>query len=71
MFIPAMPLVKEEFQIGDNLAFATLSLTMMTMAVTSIIYGGISDEWGRKLFFNAGPLSSIFCGLETMRGGAR
>ena len=48
MFIPAMPLVKEEFQIGDNLAFATLSLTMMTMAVTSIIYGGISDEWGRK-----------------------
>jgi DHA1 family bicyclomycin/chloramphenicol resistance-like MFS transporter len=48
MFIPAMPLVKEDFQIGDNLAFATLSLTMMTMAVTSIIYGGISDEWGRK-----------------------
>jgi len=48
MFIPAMPLVKEEFQIGDNLAFATLSLTMMTMAFTSIIYGGISDEWGRK-----------------------
>ena len=43
-----MPLVKEEFQIGDNLAFATLSLTMMTMAFTSIIYGGISDEWGRK-----------------------
>ncbi|NKB20235.1 MAG: Bcr/CflA family efflux MFS transporter [Alphaproteobacteria bacterium] len=48
MFIPAMPLVKQEFQIGDELAFATLSLTMMTMAFTSIVYGGISDEWGRK-----------------------
>jgi DHA1 family bicyclomycin/chloramphenicol resistance-like MFS transporter len=48
MFIPAMPLVKQEFQIGDDLAFATLSLTMMTMAFTSIVYGGISDEWGRK-----------------------
>ena len=48
MFIPAMPLLKQDFQIGDDLAFATLSLTMMTMAFTSIVYGGISDEWGRK-----------------------
>ncbi len=48
MFIPAMPLVKEEFGIGDELAFATLSLVMMTMAVTSLIYGGVSDQWGRK-----------------------
>ena len=48
MFIPATPLVKEEFGIGDELAFATLSLTMMTMAITSLIYGGVSDQWGRK-----------------------
>ena len=48
MFIPAMPFVKEEFKIGDALAFATLSTTMISMAFTTIIYGGISDEWGRK-----------------------
>ena len=48
MFIPATPLVKEDFGIGDELAFATLSLTMMTMAITSLIYGGVSDQWGRK-----------------------
>ena len=43
-----MPLVKEEFNIGDELAFATMSLTMMMMAATSLLYGGISDQWGRK-----------------------
>lgn len=48
MFIPAMPLVKQDFQISDDLAFATLSLTMMSMAFTGILYGGLSDEWGRK-----------------------
>ena len=32
MFLPAMPVVKQDFGIGNELAFATLSLTMMTMA---------------------------------------
>ena len=48
MFIPAMPAVKADFGIGDELAFAALSVTMMTMAVTTIVYGGFSDQWGRK-----------------------
>ena len=48
MFIPAMPVVKQEFGIGNELAFATLSLTMMTMAFATLIYGGFSDQWGRK-----------------------
>ena len=62
MFIPAMPLVKEEFAIGDELAFATLSLVMMTMAVTSLIYGGVSDQWGRKRV--------LLCGLALYTIGA-
>jgi len=62
MFIPATPLVKEEFGIGDELAFATLSLTMMTMAITSLIYGGVSDQWGRKRV--------LLCGLALYTMGA-
>lgn len=48
MFLPAMPVVKEDFGIGNELAFATLSLTMMTMAFTTLVYGGLADQWGRK-----------------------
>lgn len=48
MFLPAMPVVKQEFGIGNELAFATLSLTMMTMAFTTLVYGGFADQWGRK-----------------------
>ena len=65
MFIPAMPFVKEEFKIGDPLAFATLSTTMISMAFTTIIYGGISDEWGRKKVLLGGlilyTIGAIIC----------
>jgi DHA1 family bicyclomycin/chloramphenicol resistance-like MFS transporter len=54
MFLPAMPVVKEDFGIGNELAFATLSLTMMTMAVTTLVYGGFADQWGRKKVLLAG-----------------
>ena len=48
MFLPAMPVVKQAFGIGNELAFATLSVTMMSMAVTTLVYGGFADQWGRK-----------------------
>jgi len=54
MFLPAMPVIKQEFGIGNELAFATLSLTMMTMAVTTLVYGGFADQWGRKKVLLAG-----------------
>ncbi len=54
MFLPAMPVVKQDFGIGNELAFATLSLTMITMAVTTLVYGGFSEQWGRKNVLLAG-----------------
>ena len=48
MFIPAMPVVKEAFAIGNGLAFATLAVVMITMAFVTPLYGGFSDQWGRK-----------------------
>ena len=39
MFLPAMPVVKEDFGIGNELAFATLPLTMMTMAFATLVNG--------------------------------
>ena len=54
MFLPAMPVVKQDFGIGNELAFATLSLTMMTMAFATLVYGGFADQWGRKKVLLAG-----------------
>lgn len=54
MFLPAMPVVKQDFGIGNDLAFATLSLTMMTMAFATLVYGGFADQWGRKRVLLAG-----------------
>lgn len=48
MFIPAMPVVKQAFAIGNGLAFATLAVVMITMAFVTPLYGGFSDQWGRK-----------------------
>jgi len=48
MFIPAMPLVKAEFGIGTGLAQTTVSLVMAVMALATVVYGGLSDRFGRK-----------------------
>lgn len=48
MFIPALPVVKASFGIGTGLAQATVSLVMAVMAVATIVYGGLSDRFGRK-----------------------
>lgn len=64
MFIPAMPVVKAEFGIGTGLAQATISLVMAVMAVATIVYGGLSDRFGRKPVLLGGlALYAIGAGL--------
>ncbi len=54
MFIPAMPVVKESFAVGNELAFATLAVLTIAMAFMTPLYGGFSDQWGRKRMLLAG-----------------
>jgi DHA1 family bicyclomycin/chloramphenicol resistance-like MFS transporter len=48
LFLPALPLVKDSFGISDGLAQFTFSIALFTMAVTTLIYGALSDRYGRR-----------------------
>lgn len=48
LFLPALPLVKDTFGISDGLAQFTFSLTLFTMAGTTLVYGALSDRYGRR-----------------------
>ena len=48
LFLPALPQVKDAFGISDGLAQFTFSITLFTMAGTTLVYGALSDHYGRR-----------------------
>jgi DHA1 family bicyclomycin/chloramphenicol resistance-like MFS transporter len=48
LFLPAMPSVKASFGASDALVQLTFSVTLMTMAVVTPVYGTLSDRYGRR-----------------------
>lgn len=55
-FLPIMPAIKVELGMSDALAETTFSITLCTMAVMTLIYGNLSDRYGRR------PV--LLCGLS-------
>jgi len=64
LFIPAMPAVKEAFGVSTGMAQLTMSLAMLTMAVFTVAYGGLSDRLGRKRVL-LGGLVLFTCGAAS------
>src|SRR5579863_7393616 len=48
LFLPVMPAVKSSFGISDALAELTFSITLVAMAVMTLVYGSLSDHYGRR-----------------------
>src|SRR3972149_10949326 len=48
MFLPAMPVIKSVFAISDALVGLTYSAALLVMAVSTLIYGSLSDRYGRR-----------------------
>jgi MFS transporter, DHA1 family, multidrug resistance protein len=48
LFLPVMPAVKSAFAISDALVELTFSITLFTMAVVTLVYGSLSDRYGRR-----------------------
>jgi DHA1 family bicyclomycin/chloramphenicol resistance-like MFS transporter len=61
LFIPAMPVVKEAFEVSTGVAQLTMSLAMLSMAFFTVAYGGLSDRFGRKRVL-LGGLVLFTCG---------
>jgi len=61
LFIPAMPAVKEAFEVSTGMTQLTMSLAMLSMAFFTVAYGGLSDRFGRKRVL-LGGLVLFTCG---------
>ena len=48
ILLPALPVIKETFLVTDDVAQLTLSLSMLAIATGTLIYGPLSDKYGRK-----------------------
>ena len=65
MYLPALPTMNVEFNVGTSLVQMTLTATMVGMAVGQIFAGPLSDMCGRKIPLAVGmalfALSSLGC----------
>lgn len=59
IMLPAIPVVREFFSVSAGTAQLTLSLSMLSIAVATLIYGPLSDRFGRRPVMLAGIAISL------------
>lgn len=48
MYLPAMPVIKSVFAASDALVGLTYSVALLVMAFSTLVYGSLSDRYGRR-----------------------
>jgi len=65
ILLPALPVIRTDFDVSAGAAQLTLSLSMLSIAIATLTYGPISDRYGRKPTLIVGILitflGSLFC----------
>ena len=54
LFLPVMPEIKKAFAISEALVGLTFSVSLMVMAFATLVYGSLSDRYGRRPVLLAG-----------------
>ena len=64
-FVPAIPAIQQDFGVAGSIAQLTLSVSILTMALASLAYGGLADRFGRRPVLLAGIalgcVGSVLC----------
>ena len=60
ILLPAIPVIRETFVVSTEVAQLTLSLSMLAIALGTLVYGPMSDKYGRKPVMLAGLLITLF-----------
>ena len=72
ILLPALPVIQDDFSVSNDMAQLTLSLSMFSIAIGTLVYGPMSDKYGRKPIMLLGTfiaiIGSIFCYLADSIG---
>jgi DHA1 family bicyclomycin/chloramphenicol resistance-like MFS transporter len=49
MYLPALPRVAEDLGASENIVALTLAAYLLTLGLAQMVYGPMSDAWGRRL----------------------
>ena len=60
ILLPALPVIKQKFYVSNDVAQLTLSLSMLAIAIGTLVYGPLSDKFGRKRVMLVGIVITIF-----------
>ena len=60
ILLPALPVIKQKFYVTNDVAQLTLSLSMLAIAIGTLVYGPLSDKFGRKRVMLIGIVITIF-----------
>src|SRR5487761_1669137 len=74
LYLPVVPAIKTEFGVSDAVAELSFSITLATMAVATLVYGSLSDRFGRRplllsglgLFLAGSVLSALSGSVVTL-----
>ncbi len=64
-FLPAIPAIQHEFQTSSSVAQLTMSLSMISMAIFSLIYGSMADRHGRRAVLLVGVGAAVVGSLAS------
>ena len=76
-FLPVVPAIKAAFHVSEAMAELTFSITLVTMAVATLVYGTLSDRFGRRpvllsglvLFLAGSALSAMAISVSMLIAG--